>query len=161
MEQEIFTLAVQRYQNMIFRIALHYFGDTDDADDAVQEVFFKLYLQRSDFESEEHLKHWLMRVAINYCKDSLRSPWRKRRISLEAMNDQPVFDRAEESALFREVMALPEKYRTVLNLFYYEELSTQEIAALLDVRQSAVTTRLSRARAQLKKRLGDAWNDDE
>ena len=161
MEQEIFTLAAQQYQNMVFRIALHYFGNIDDADDMVQEVFFRLFRHEQGFDSEEHLKRWLIRVTINRCRDLLRSPWRKCRVSWEAISDQPVFVRPEQSALFREVMALPEKYRTVLNLFYYEELSTQEIARLLGVRQSVVTTRLSRARSELKKRLGEDWNDGE
>ena len=80
---------------------------------------------------------------------------------MDTLNDQPVFDRLEQSALFQEIMDLPEKYRTVLNLFYYEELSTKEIAQILGVRQSVVTTRLSRAREQLKKRLGEEWNDGE
>ena len=72
----------------------------------------------------------------------------------------PVFDSPEQMALFQEVMALPEKYRTVLNLYYYEELSTGEIASVLNLRQSAVTTRLSRARELLKKQLGEAWSNE-
>ena len=74
---------------------------------------------------------------------------------------EPAFEHPQQQELYREVMALPEKYRTVLNLYYYEELSTKEIASLLGVRQTAITTRLSRGRELLKQRLGDFWNDDE
>ena len=102
-----------------------------------------------------------MRVAVNLCKDTLKSPWRKRRVALEQISEQPVFDRREQESLYREVMALPEKYRTVLNLYYYEELSTLEIAELLNLQQTVVTTRLSRARTLLKDRLGEDWNLDE
>lgn len=160
MEREKFTLAVQRYQNMVFRIALHYFADPDDADDVVQEVFLRLFQREVDFDCEEHMRHWLMRVTVNHCKDILKSPWRKRRVGIENAERVPVFDRPEQAALFQEVMALPEKYRTVLYLFYYEDLPVKEIASVMNLRQSAVTTRLSRAREQLKKRLGEAWSDE-
>ena len=161
MEQSHFLSVVEQYQNMVYRIALHYFGNPHDAEDVVQETFLRLYRQKQSFESDEHLRRWLMRVAINFCKDILKSPWRKRRVALDKIPDQPIFDRPEQGALYREVMALPEQYRTVLNLYYYEELSTKEIAELLHLRQTAVTTRLSRGRAILKERLGEAWSDDE
>ena len=160
MDKACFTSAVERYQNMVYRAALHSLGNPQDADDAVQEVFLRLYKTKEDFRGEEHLRRWLLRVAVNYCRDVLRSPWRKRRVSLDDLPETPVFEKPEQAELYREVMALPEKYRTVLNLFYYEELSVQEIADLLQVRLSTVTTRLSRAREQLKNRLGEAWQDE-
>lgn len=159
MERDIFQVAVGQYQDMVYRIALHQFGVPQDAEDAVQEVFLRLYTEEKPFESGEHLRRWLIRVTINVCRDALKSPWRKRRVSLDAVPDQPVFDKPEERELYQAVMALPEKYRTVLDLFYYEELSTKEIAALLGLRQSAVTTRLSRARELLKTQLKEVWKD--
>lgn len=90
----------------------------------------------------------------------LRSPWRKRRASLEELPPQPVFQQPEQEALYQSVMALPEIYRIVLVLFYYEELSVREIGALLKLETSAVTTRLSRARAKLKEQLGEVWQDE-
>ena len=161
MDRPEFNFAVEQHQNMIYRIALHYFRNQQDAEDAVQETFLRLYLRDKGFESAEHLRRWLMQVTVNICKDTLKSPWRKHRVSMEALAEQPAFERPEQADLFREVMALPERYRTILNLYYYEELSTKEIAELLNLRQSAVTTRLSRGRERLKKRLGEAWNDDE
>lgn len=161
MEKTRFLSAVEQHQDMVYRIALHYFGNPYDAEDIVQETFLRLYAQEKTFESEDHLHRWLMRVAVNLCKDALKSPWRKQRADLDALTVKPVFDRVEQRELYQEVMALPEKYRTVLNLYYYEELSTKEIAELLSLRQTTVTTRLSRGRGLLKDRLGEAWNDDE
>ncbi len=160
MERTLFEHAAVRYQNMVYRIALHYFGNSQDAEDAVQEVFLRLYAAEKSFESPEHLRRWLIRVTVNVCRDVLRSPWRRRRVSLEELPEEPVFDQPEQAALYREVMALPEKYRTVLNLFYYEELSVKEIGELLGLRTSAVTTRLHRARARLKEQLGEVWQDE-
>lgn len=161
MEQVHFTRAVERHQDMVYRVALHSLGTPQDADDAVQEVFLRLYQRAEPFDSPEHLRRWLLRVTLNYCRDVLKSPWRRRRIDLEELPEQPVFLRPEHQALYETVMALPEKYRTVLYLFYYEELSTREIARLLDLGQPAVTTRLSRARQALKEQLGEVWQDEE
>lgn len=160
MDKARFTAAARRYQDMVYRAALHALGSSQDADDAVQEVFLRLFQYKGTFEGEEHLRRWLLRVTVNYCRDVLKSPWRKRRVSWEELPETPVFDKPEQAALYREVMALPEKYRTALYLFYYEELSVREIGELLGVGDSTVTTRLARARKRLKERLGEDWQDE-
>lgn len=160
MDKAEFTAAVERYQSMVYRAALHALGSPQDADDAVQEVFLRLFNYRGTLDGEEHLRRWLLRVTVNHCRDVLKSPWRKRRISWAEAPEIPVFDRPEQAGLYREVMALPEKYRTVLNLFYYEELSAKEIGRLLGLGTSTVTTRLARARRRLKERLGEGWQDE-
>lgn len=160
MDKARFTAAARRYQNMVYRTALHALGSPQDADDAVQEVFLRLFRCGEAFDGEEHLRRWLLRVTVNYGRDLLKSPWRKRRVSWEEVPEIPVFDRPEQAALYQEVMALPEKYRTVLYLFYYEELSVREIGELLGVGDSTVTTRLARARKRLKERLGEDWQDE-
>lgn len=160
MDKACFTNAVEQYQATVYRMALHALGSPQDADDAAQEVFLRLFRHRGTFESGEHLRRWLLRVTVNYCRDVLKSPWRKKRVSMEELPETPVFDRPEQEALYREVMALPEKYRMVLNLFYYEELSVKEIGELLGVEASTVTTRLARARRRLKERLGEDWQDE-
>ena len=132
MDKAHFTAAVERYKDMVFRTALHTLASPQDADDTVQEVFLRLFQYQGTFDGEEHLRRWLLRVTVNRCRDLLKSPWRKR----------------------------PEKYRTVLNLFYYEELSVREIGELLGVGDSTVTTRLARARRRLKERLGEDWQDE-
>ena len=158
MERQAFMDAVAQHQDMVYRIALHWFGIPQDAEDAVQEVFLRLYTEEKPFDGPEHLRRWLLRVTVNVCKDALKSPWRNRRISMESI-PEPVFEEPEQRELYREVLALPEKYRTVLGLYYYEELSTKEIAVLLNIRQTAVTTRLSRGRDLLKQRLMEVWKD--
>ena len=160
MEQESFDRAAQRWQDMVFRLALHQLGSYADADDAVQEVFLRLWRQKAPFESEEHLRRWLLRVTVNWCRDQLRSPWRQRRVDWDSLENQPAFETPEQGELYQAVMSLPEKYRTVLDLFYYEELSVREIGEVLGLSQSAVTTRLSRARKLLRERW-EAWQDDE
>ena len=131
MEQEFFDQAAQRWQDMVFRLALHQLGSYADADDAVQEVFLRLWRQKAPFESEEHLRRWLLRVTVNWCRDQLRSPWRRRRVDWDSLENQPAFETPEQGELYEAVMSLPEKYRTVLDLFYYEELSVREIGEVL------------------------------
>lgn len=160
MEKNLFNDAARQYQDMVYRIALHAFGSPQDAEDALQEVFLRLYTREKPFEGSDHLRHWLIRVTVNVCKDSLKSPWRSRRIFLKELPEPPVFDRPEQGELYREVMSLPEKYRTVLYLFYYEELTVKEIGEILELRTSAVTTRLHRARIKLKERLTEVWQDE-
>lgn len=161
MEREAFAEVLARYQDTVWRLALHMLGSPQDADDAAQEVFLRLYLEEKPFEGPDHLRRWLLRVTVNHCRDLLRSPWRRRRVSLADMPEVPVFDKPEQGALYETVLALPEKYRTVLGLFYYEDLPVKEIAELLGVGVTTVTTRLSRGRKLLAKELEGAWQDDE
>lgn len=160
MDKSNFTAAVEHYQDTVYRVALHILASPQDADDAVQEVFLRLFTAKTDFQNQEHLRRWLLRVTINYCRDILRSPWRRRRASLDEVPPQPVFQAPEQEALYQSVMSLPEIYRIVLVLFYYEELTAREIGKLLELETSTVTTRLSRARAKLKEQLGEVWQDE-
>lgn len=153
MEANETAAAAGRYRDMIYRVALHWCGCPHDAEDITQEVLLKLYTTRRRFDGEEHLRSWLLRVTINACKSLLRSPWHSRRLPLEAAGDRPVFDDPTQAELYDAVLALPRDYRLPLYLFYYEDLTTREIAALLHLSQTAVTTRLSRARAQLREAL--------
>ena len=152
LEREEFLLLAGKYKDTVFRVALNALGSPHDADDIVQETLLRLWKREEPFESETHAKHWLIRVALNLCKNVFRAPWR-RVLPLEELETAAVFDTPEQGALFAEVMALPEKYRTVLYLFYYEDYSVKEVAQLLGISESAVTTRLSRARQALKTKL--------
>lgn len=153
MDRERFLRLSGKYKDTVFRVALNMLGSSHDADDVVQETLIKLYRSGKSFDSDEHVKRWLIRVAINLCKNVLRSPWRRRMPLDESLVASDPFASAEEGALFAEVMALPDKYRTTLYLFYYEEYSVREIAGLLGVSETAVTSRLSRARAMLRTKL--------
>ncbi len=159
MERSEFYRLARRYQDTVFRIALNYFRSVPDAEDMVQEVLIKLYTARQPFQNDEHVRYWLIRVTVNLCKNALRSPWRKRRVSLDELSAAIPFEEPEQSDLFLTVMSLPEKYRTVLYLFYYEDCTVKDIARLLDLKESAVTTRLSRARRALRSELMEVTYD--
>ena len=161
MTQTEFTAAAERYKDMIYRIALNYYGNPYDADDTVQDALLKLYRFEKPFESEEHLRSWLIRVSVNLCKNGLRKAKLRRHAALEDVEVPVQFELPEQTGLYQAVMSLHERYRTVLYLFYYEELSVSEIAEVLKIKPSAVTTRLSRARQQLKTKLTEVWQDEE
>ena len=150
----------KKYRDNIFAIGLNYFGNPSDADDIVQETFFKLSKSRTDFDSEEHIRNWLIRVAVNECKRISLSFWWRKRQSLEEYMETISFETKEENELFSEVMKLKPKYRQAIHLFYYEGYSTTDVADILHVSQSTVTTRLARARHQLKENLQEVWHDE-
>ena len=107
MEQTDFMAAAADYQDMIYRVALHQTASPQDAEDTVQDVLLRLYTSTKTFESPEHLRRWLLRVTVNAARDLLRSPWRRRRVSLTELPDTPVFQEPEQRALYQAVMALP------------------------------------------------------
>ncbi len=150
----------ERYRDCIFAIAYNYMKNSYDADDITQNVLIKYYNNKKVLESEEHKKNWLIRVTINECKKMLLSPWRSRCQNLEDYADSLQFEEKEQSRLFMAVMELPWKYRAVVHLYYYEDYSTREIAKILGVRETAVTTRLMRARRMLRETLGEVWNEE-
>ncbi len=151
LEHNIFLVHAEKHKDTVFRISLSYLGNTYDAEDVVQEVFMKLYITTKHFATDDHVRYWLIRVTINTCKNLLRSSWKTKNVAFDQVTvPVAVFERSEQEDLYQAVMELPEKYRTVLYLYYYEELSTKEIARLLKITVTSVTTRLSRARDQLK-----------
>ena len=147
-----FTCLVDKYIDTVFRVALHYLKNTADAEDVTQNVFEKLLRQRVPFESDAHMKHWLIRVTVNECKHLLRSPWRKTE-SLEDYARTLAFENPGQSDLFYAVMELPKKYRLAIYLHYYEGYSTKEIAGILKIPNGTVCTNLKRGRELLKKKL--------
>lgn len=156
MEHDIFLSIAERYKDTVFRIALNYLGNTYDAEDIVQDVLMNLYIKNKHFESDDHAKYWLIRVTINKCKNLLKSSWKSKNINLDDIELSTDFERTDQEDLYKAVMELPEKYRTVLYLHYYEDFSVKLIAGMLKINVSAVTTRLSRAREQLK----EVWKDE-
>nr|WP_325230961.1 sigma-70 family RNA polymerase sigma factor [uncultured Oscillibacter sp.] len=156
MTDQRFREAVELYGDMVFRLAYSYLKNRADAEDVMQETLLKLYVEPKDFESPDHEKHWLLRVAANECKKLLRSPWRRRTDSLDEVVEAAVFDGPAQSELFRQVMALPPKYRAAVYLHYYEGYSVKEIGELLGAKASTAQTWLMRARGQLKTKLKEA-----
>ena len=150
----------EKYKDNIFAIGFNYFKNSIDADDVVQETFLKLARSGKDFENEEHLRNWLIRVAVNECKRVSLSSWVRKKVSLEEYTGQIDFETQEESRVFTAVMSLPKKYRQVIHLYYYEDCCRAEIADILGISRTAVTTRLLRGRKKLKEDLLEVWKDE-
>ncbi len=140
---------IRRYHTSLFRLAFSYIKNREDAEDIVQEAFLKLYTSSIIFPAEENIKAWLIRVTINLCKDMLRSSKRR---TTEPVSDIPCEDKGQYE-LLDSIRSMQPQYASVIYLFYYEDYSVKEIAKLQGISDSAVTTRLSRARKQLKKML--------
>lgn len=152
--------AFRRYGDRVFSAAFSVCRNREDADDVVQDTFIKYYTRNQDYIDDSHLKAWLLRVAINRAKDLNGAFWRRNRVSWEEYMEQLEFVQPEDKSLFQAVMELPEKYRLVIHLFYYEEYSIAEIAALLRSTQGTVKAQLSRGRKLLKSMLTEDWNHD-
>lgn len=114
-----------------------------------------------EFSDESHRKYWLIRVTVNECKNFLRSFWRRHVTGLEDYSGSVPFPEPIYSDVYEAVMTLPPKYRIAVYLYYYEEYSVSEIAGITGCSETAVQTRLMRARARLKEQLKGVWNDDE
>lgn len=150
MEDEAFIQCVEKYGDAVYRVAFHSCKNRADAEDVAQNVFLKLYREEKEFESEEHLRRWVLRVAVNESKKLVGSAWFRRSVPLEEYAEALEFESPEESELFLQVMALPKKYRVPVYLFYYEDYPVKEVAALCGLKESTVQTRLQRAREKLR-----------
>ena len=153
--------AFRQYGDRVFSAAFSVAGNPEDADDAVQNTFLKYCAYDKEFADKEHLRAWLLRVAINEAKDQRRSFWQKHKVSLEDYMETLAFQEPEDRSLFEAVMALPVKYRVTVHLFYYEDYSIAQMAQILHTREGTVKSQLSRGRQLLKNRLLEEWNDDE
>ena len=145
MTDEQFTPLAERYMDTVFRVAYSYLRCRDDADDVTQDVLIQLYKEDKAFESDAHVKNWLIRVTVNRCKNVLRAPWHK----AEDIADY------ENSLTFEAVMSLDRRYRLPVLLYYYEGYRQREIAGLLGIPEETVRTRLARAREKLKHILSE------
>ena len=143
-------VVIRRYSDMVYRLAFARTGNRSDAEDLYQEVFLRYLTRAPAFTSEEHRKAWLLRVAVNCANRFHTAPWRKRTEPLSEALSVPA---PEGEDLWEELRRLPERDRTVLHLYYYEDMTTEEIAKLLDRNPATVRSQLLRARAKLKKLL--------
>lgn len=162
MTEAEFTDAVKNCNQRLFLIALSFTGNSADAEDILQNVFIKLWKYDKGFENDEHMEKWLTAVTVNESKNFVKSAFFKHSVPIDEKNigDYYSFENTEDYDLFSAVMSLPKKLRTVIHLFYYEDLSVKEISAILKISQSACKTRLNRGRAQLKNFLGDEWRNE-
>ncbi len=152
---------IDRYQNMVYGLALAKTNSPADADDVFQEVFLACFQSGKIFRDEEHRKAWLLRTTINISRRYTASTWRRKTVPLSEREDAPVlFREPEENLVWEAVQALDESYRLPIYLFYFQELSTQEIAKALSLRPGTVRMRLSRGRDMLREALkGDFFDE--
>lgn len=145
---------IDRYQSMVYGLALARTGNRADAEDVFQEVFLAYVRSGKTFREEEHRKAWLLRTTVNLSRRVTASTWRKKTVPLSEREDAPVEFRApEENALWAALQELEEGYRLPIYLYYFEELSTQDIARALALRPGTVRMRLSRGREKLRELL--------
>jgi RNA polymerase sigma-70 factor (ECF subfamily) len=155
------VILVDKYQRSLYAVAFNICKNVHDAEDSVQDTFIQYLSYRKDFESEQHIRAWLIRVAINKAKNKNNTFFRRNSLPLEDYIETLTFESEEFSELFETVMKLPEKYRIIIHLFYYEDYSVNEIADILKVTPGNAKVRLSRGRLLLRNTLKEAWEDDE
>lgn len=163
-EQITAQAAIDRYADMVYRLALSQMKNTTDADDLFQEVFVRLVRHVQDLESWEHVKAWLIRVTINCAKKHYEQYWNRNVDYMEepecVADAGEFYEPPEEHPVREAVQKLPPKYRLVIHLYYYEELPVAEIARLTEQKESTVKSQMHRAREMLKKILGREWETD-
>jgi len=151
-----FETLMNRYMDMIYRLAFSHLKCRADADDVTQTVLVSLYRTDTAFESEAHIRHWIVRVTLNECRKIWRSPWSKQEDITEYANtisrEEPQYE-----DLFLAIMRLERKYRILIVLHYYEGYSIAELADMLHLPVGTVGTRLARARNKLKTHLTEVY----
>lgn len=155
MERSRMEEIYRKYSDTVFRTAFACVKQTAEAEDITSEVFMKYFTCDKKFDSEEHEKAWLIRVTINKCKDLFKSFSIKNRVSMDEY--RPYCITEDESFVLEAVMKLPKKYRIPIHLFYFEGYTTEEIGRITKTNSQTIRTRLSRARAMLKKSLGEEF----
>lgn len=146
----------EEYSDMIFRLAYSHVKTRTDALDICHEVFMRYIKKNMTFESEEHRRKWLIKATVNCCKSFFNSSWYRRHISDEGLpevSESPFETSDVRMDIHNALSKIPKKYRTVIHLFYFEELSVREISYLLDIKEPTIKSQLSRARAMLRELL--------
>ncbi|MCI8454833.1 MAG: sigma-70 family RNA polymerase sigma factor [Lachnospiraceae bacterium] len=152
-EQEV-NRAIEQYSNTIRRLCMLYLKNYADTEDIFQTVFLKYVLSSASFESEENEKAWFIRVTINACKDLLKSFFRSRTVSLDAIMEYPTELPPDYREVLEAVFSLPQKYRDVVYLHYFEDYTAPQISRILGKNVNTVYTLLTRSKQMLREKLG-------
>lgn len=156
-EQEV-NRAVERYADTVRRLCMIYLKNYADTEDIFQTVFLKYVLSSVVFENEEHEKAWIIRVTINACKDLLKSFFHSRTVSLDNVLEQPAELTPDNREVLEAVLSLPQKYRDVVYLHYFEDYSAPQISQILGRNVNTIYTLLSRSKQMLREKLtGDEY----
>ena len=157
MQREVVEKIIEEYADMVYRIALTRCQSVENAEDIFQEVFMKFSEKNIKFESKEHEKSWLIRVTINLTKNMKGSAWNRRVVSLD---ENIEFNTKEENEIYSIVSTLPQNYRTVIYLLYYEGYKVNEISKLMDKSEGTIKTWLFRAREMLKEKIEGGFENE-
>lgn len=150
MTSQEYTRYFTLYADDIYRVVLSSCKNFSDAEDIMQDTFLKLLGTKTSFTDDLHVKKWLITVAVNECRNSFRSFWKKKVKYFDDHDSEPRFYIKEHSELYDAVRCLPQKYRIVIHLYYYEGYSVKEISGILQMKESTIQTQLMRAREKLK-----------
>jgi RNA polymerase sigma-70 factor (ECF subfamily) len=150
-DKELFRKVYRQYAGTIYKISFSFLKNDEDAKDAVQEVFIKLLKSKKEYESDEHLKAWLIVTTSNHCKNIVTHWWWKRK-SIED-NNVVVEETSKDDEMYHLVLELPEKYKIPVYMYYYEGYNSREIAKILGKPESTIRTYLQKARKLLKEEL--------
>lgn len=163
MSTQIFEKIYNQYCDTVYRVAYNYMKNQQDAEDVTQDVFTKFYVWGQDFEDDEHLKSWLIRVTINQCKDKLKSAWFRKIIAVEEETFLELPGQKESSGDLEHsdvkdtvrdaIEGLSNKFSVPLYLHYFEGYSVKEVAELMECKESAIKMRLKKGRDLLKLEL--------
>ena len=147
-----FNAYAAKYMDTVFRLAFSWLKSPADADDVTQNVLLSLYRTDYQFESDEHVRNWLMKVTVNECRKVWRRPFRSHE-NIDDYAETLAFEDPSYQDLFEAIMQLDRDKRTVIVLYYIEGYSIKEIAEILNVPAATIGTRLARARAKLAQYL--------
>lgn len=136
-----------RHVDTIYRVCFIYMKNKSDTEDMVQTTFIKLIKSNKKFESSEHEKAWLIRTATNTCKNSVKH-WFRKNINIDYIDE--VSENIKDDTTISLILSLPDKYKSVIYMYYYEGFSTKEIANILNMKEATVRSNLSRGRTLLK-----------
>ena len=156
-KDEYLQILVEKYSDMVYRLAMSRTKNKEHSEDVYQEVFLRLVRKLPEFENENHEKAWLIKVTINCSKDVLGSRWLK---NTEELKENLAFSDPEKHDVYYAVMDLPLKYRTIIHLFYYEGYKIEEISKMLHIKENTIKSQLSRAREKLKTRMEGGFGDE-
>jgi RNA polymerase sigma-70 factor (ECF subfamily) len=151
---DVISAIFKDHSDMVYRLAVSQAKNKADAEDIFQEVFVRLIKSGKTFESDEHVKAWLIRVTVNCCKKQKNTAWLRRTVPLEEWSESLAAEERDDlSDVCHAVAKLPQKYRTIIHLFYYEDMPVAEIGRVLGMKQSNALSRLRRARNILREKL--------
>ena len=145
--------AIERYADTVRRLCMVHLKNRADTEDIFQTVFLKYVLSSVSFESEEHEKAWIIRVTINACKDLLKSFYRRRTVSLDAVIEQPALLPPDNRAVLEAVLSLPPQYKDVVYLHFYEDYTAPQISKILGKNVNTVYTIITRSKQMLREKL--------